>query len=166
MDLCVFCPSWEVEDIPPCPLTAHKRNMCIQQAARQSNSKVCSPSGTGGMREFTFLISRGRTGLITIRLWTRTAHMLGQSDSFAAGKLLSLPVKCDGHHLLRLHFPVGCVLCYCTELLKIKDTISYWDEHSGSLIVGFLCSGLDLITCANCIIQTQILATDRKLNDV
>lgn len=74
MDLCVFCPSWEVEDIPPCPLTAHKRNMCIQQAARQSNSKVCSPSGTGGMQEFTFLISRGRIGLITIRLWTQTAH--------------------------------------------------------------------------------------------
>lgn len=139
--MCVFCPSWEVEDIPPCPLTAHKRNMCIQQAARQSNSKVCSPSG---MQEFTFLISRGGTGLITIRLWTRTAHMLGQSDSFAAGKLLSLPVKCDGHHLLRLHFPVGCVLCYCTELLKIKEiplaigmstqVLSSWDSFVQALI--------------------------------
>lgn len=142
--MCVFCPSWEVEDIPPCPLTAHKRNMCIQQAARQSNSKVCSPSGTGGMREFTFLISRGRTGLITIRLWTRTAHTLGQSDSFAAGKLLSLPVKCDGHHLLHLHFPVGYVLCYCTELLKIKEislaigmstqALSSWDSFVQALI--------------------------------
>lgn len=68
---------------------------------------------------------------------------------------------------LSLTFPCGmrAVLLHKAPE-NYRDTISYWDEHLGSLVVGFLCSGLDLITCANCIIQTQILATDRKLNDV
>lgn len=128
-----FCARWEVECIMPPAPWFHKRGKCVYnrlQRVRQSNGKVCLPSGTGGMQELTSLISRGRTGLVTSRLWTRMAHVPGHSDSFAAGKLLPLTVKCDDHHALSSHlcFPAGCMLCYCCGASHLHSYIQPWSH--------------------------------------
>lgn len=68
-----FCASWEAEGVTQSAPWFHKSGKRVYDrlwGVRPSKVKVCLPSSTGGMQELTFLLSRGRTGLVTSRLWT------------------------------------------------------------------------------------------------